>query len=88
MVTQTGTLQQVSALKWYHQIDLGNGVVTLESTIAHTSCWQPAESFKGKTVLISARGMDFSFEPNGVGPRVLATDSFPGAAADGEQGRI
>jgi tRNA (mo5U34)-methyltransferase len=81
MVTQTGTLQQeVQALKWYHQIDLGNGVVTpgVDNSPRKLQRLQLPESFKGKTVLdVGAWDGFFSFEAERRGAeRVLATDSF------------
>ena len=81
MVTQTSTLQQeVAALKWYHQIDLGNGVVTpgVDNSPRKLQRLRLPESFKGKTVLdIGAWDGFFSFEAERRGAkRVLATDSF------------
>lgn len=72
--------RQVDAIKWYHTIDFGNGVVSrgLDNTPDKLRRLRLPESFAGKTVLdIGAWDGFFSFEAERRGAtRVLATDSF------------
>ena len=73
-------LQQVTALRWFHQIPLGNGVVTpgVDDTAAKLQRLKLPESFQGRTVLdIGAWDGFFSFEAERRGAsRVVALDSF------------
>src|SRR5687767_7041136 len=70
--------QEVESLWWYHNIDLGHGVVTpgVDNTPRKLKKLKFPESFKGKTVLdIGAFDGFFSFEAERRGAeRVLATD--------------
>ncbi len=72
--------QQVEAIKWYHTIDFGGGVVSrgLDNTPDKLRRLKLPDSFAGKTVLdIGAWDGFFSFEAERRGAaRVLATDSF------------
>jgi tRNA (mo5U34)-methyltransferase len=71
---------QVSAIHWHHQIDLGSGIVTpgQDNTQRKLKRLKLPTSFKGKTVLdIGAWDGFFSFEAERrQAARVLATDSF------------
>ena len=73
-------LQQVTAIRWFHRIPLGNGVLTpgLDDTQAKLRRLQLPPSFAGKTVLdIGAWDGFFSFEAERRGAsRVLAVDSY------------
>ena len=72
--------KQVEAIRWFHRIDLGHGVVTpgLDDTPAKLARLKLPESFAGKSVLdIGAWDGFFSFEAERRGAsRVLAVDSF------------
>ncbi len=72
--------RKVAALRWYHTIDLGNGIVTpgIDSTPERLLRLDLPGSFAGKTVLdIGAWDGFFSFEAERRGAaRVLATDSY------------
>jgi tRNA (mo5U34)-methyltransferase len=71
---------RVEALRWYHTIDLGNGVVTkgADDTPQRLRRLSLPESLKGQTVLdIGAWDGFFSFECERRGAaRVVATDSY------------
>ncbi len=71
---------EVSRIKWFHRIDLGNGVVTpgVDDTPRKLPTLHFPDDLRGKTVLdIGAWDGFFSFEAEGRGAsRVLATDSF------------
>jgi tRNA (mo5U34)-methyltransferase len=72
--------REVAATKWWHTIDLGNGVVTpgIDPTPARLRELQIPDDLTGLTVLdIGAWDGFFSFEAERRGAsRVLATDSF------------
>ena len=72
--------RKLSAIHWFHQIDLGNGVVTpgSENTARLLKRLRMPESLAGKTVIdIGAWDGYFSFDAERRGAaRVLATDSF------------
>lgn len=72
--------EQVSEIKWFHQIDLGNGVVTpgLDQSARKLESLQLPKDLSGKTFLdIGAWDGFFSFEAERRGAsRVLATDSY------------
>ena len=72
--------REVAARKWWHTIDLGNGVVTpgLDPTAARLRELQIPDDLTGLTVLdVGAWDGFFSFEAERRGAsRVLATDSF------------
>jgi tRNA (mo5U34)-methyltransferase len=72
--------RDVAATKWWHTIDLGNGVVTpgIDPTPARLRELQIPDDLTGLTVLdIGAWDGFFSFEAERRGAsRVLATDSF------------
>ena len=72
--------QQVNQIKWYHSIDLGNGIVTpgYDNSTKKLNRLKFPDSLAGKTVLdIGALDGFFSFEAERRGAkRVLATDSF------------
>jgi tRNA (mo5U34)-methyltransferase len=72
--------RQVAGLPWFHQIDLGNGIVTPgpDRTAAKLQTLDLPADLSGKTVLdIGAWDGFFSFEAERRGAaRVLATDSF------------
>lgn len=78
-MTREALLQQVTAIRWFHRINLGNGVVTpgLDDTPAKLRRLKLPESFAGKTVLdIGAWDGFFSFEAERRGAsRVVAVDS-------------
>src|SRR5215831_10985883 len=73
--------KEVSALHWFHRIDLGNGIITPGQDIDGETKIEfnkiPTD-LRGKTVLdIGAWDGLFSFEAERRGAaRVLATDSF------------
>jgi len=71
---------QISAIRWFHSIDLGNGVITpgIFDTAAQLPRFHIPDDFTGKTVLdIGAWDGFYSFEAERRGAkRVLATDSF------------
>ncbi|MES1166466.1 MAG: methyltransferase type 11, partial [Pseudomonadota bacterium] len=71
---------QVAAIRWFHRIDLGNGVVTPgpDDTAAKLARLKLPESFAGQSVLdIGAWDGFFSFEAERRGARrVVAVDSF------------
>jgi tRNA (mo5U34)-methyltransferase len=72
--------REVSAIKWWHTIDLGHGVVTpgVDPSAARARQVRFPEDLTGKTVLdIGAWDGYFSFEAERRGAsRVLATDYF------------
>jgi tRNA (mo5U34)-methyltransferase len=72
--------QRVDALRWYHTIDLGNGVVTrgVDDTPLRLSRLDLPASFAGQTVLdIGAWDGFFSFEAERRGAaRVVAADHY------------
>jgi tRNA (mo5U34)-methyltransferase len=74
------TQDQISAIRWFHSIDLGNGVITpgIFDTAAQLPRFHIPEDLRGKTVLdIGAWDGFYSFEAERRGAkRVLATDSF------------
>lgn len=73
-------LREMNAIHWFHQIDLGNGVVTpgSENTVRLLKRLGMPASLAGKTVIdIGAWDGYFSFDAERRGAaRVLATDSF------------
>lgn len=73
-------VEQVAALRWFHRIDLGEGVVTpgLDDTPAKLRRLKLPPDLRGKTVLdIGAWDGFFSFEAEKRGAdRVVAVDSF------------
>ena len=79
-MTREELLQQVTAIKWFHRIPLGNGVLTpgLDDTPAKLKRLRLPENFSGKSVLdIGAWDGFFSFEAERRGAsRVVAVDSF------------
>ena len=72
--------QQVAAIRWFHRIDLGEGMVTpgLDDTAAKLRRVRLPEDLRGRSVLdIGAWDGFFSFEAERRGAsRVLAVDSF------------
>lgn len=72
--------KRVAAHRWFHRIDLGNGLVTpgLDDTAAKLQRLKLPADFTGKTVLdIGAWDGFFSFEAERRGAsRVVAVDSF------------
>jgi tRNA (mo5U34)-methyltransferase len=79
-MTKTELTDQVNRIKWWHQIDLGNGVTTpgLDSTIERLKYLGLPADLSGKSVLdIGAWDGAFSFEAERRGAsRVLAMDEF------------
>ena len=71
---------KVAAIRWYHSIDLGGGIITpgADNTPERLARLDLPESFAGKTTLdIGAWDGFFSFEAERRGAtRVLATDSY------------
>lgn len=72
--------KQVRKIKWYHRIDLGNGIITpgTDNSPRKLAALGFPRSLAGKTVLdVGAWDGFFSFEAERRGAaRVLATDSF------------
>jgi|SRR5579863_1287331 len=72
--------QEVNKITWFHQIDLGNGIVTpgCDKSRAKLARLHLPQSFEGLSVLdVGAWNGFFSFEAERRGARrVLATDSF------------
>jgi tRNA (mo5U34)-methyltransferase len=72
--------REVESIRWYHQIDLGQGVVTpgTDNTAKKLGRIQMPPVLRGKTVLdVGAWDGFFSFEAERRGAdRVVATDSF------------
>ena len=72
--------QQVNQIKWYHSIDLGDGIITpgYDNSAKKLNRLNLPASLAGKTVLdIGALEGFFSFEAERrEAKRVLATDSF------------
>jgi hypothetical protein len=79
--------REVNAIKWWHAIDLGNGIVTPgpDPTPARVSELQIPRDLTGLSVLdVGAWDGFFSFEAERRGAsRVLATDSFAGGREAG-----
>jgi tRNA (mo5U34)-methyltransferase len=79
-LTREQLLQQVTALRWFHRIPLGQGVLTpgLDDSQAKLKRIQLPASLAGKTVLdVGAWDGFFSFEAERRGAsRVVAMDSF------------
>jgi tRNA (mo5U34)-methyltransferase len=71
---------QISAIRWYHSIDLGNGIITpgISNTAAQLRRFHIPQDLTGKTVLdIGAWDGFYSFEAERRGAkRVVATDSY------------
>ncbi|ACB76983.1 class I SAM-dependent methyltransferase [Opitutus terrae] len=84
-MTREELQQQVEAIRWFHQIPLGQGVITpgVDDTRAKLRRLRLPDSFAGQTVLdIGAWDGFFSFEAERRGAaRVLATDSFSWSGA-------
>lgn len=80
MPSREALLQQVTAIRWFHRINLGHGVVTpgIDDTPAKLARLKLPDSFAGKSVLdIGAWDGFFSFEAERRGAsRVMAVDSF------------
>jgi len=79
-VNRSDTAAQVAALRWYHTIDLGNGIVTpgIDQTPLRLAELDLPASLAGKTVLdIGAWDGFFSFEAERRGAvRVVASDHY------------
>ncbi len=79
-MTSADLQSRVDAIRWYHTIDLGGGVVTrgVDDSPLRLARVQLPESFQGKTVLdIGAWDGFFSFECERRGAaRVVAADHF------------
>lgn len=79
-MTREELLQQATAIRWFHRIPLGHGVITpgLDDTPAKLRRLHLPESFAGRTVLdIGAWDGFFSFEAERRGAsRVVAVDSY------------
>ena len=80
MTAREELLKEVNAVRWFHRIPLGQGIVTpgVDDTAAKLARLKLPESFSGKTVLdIGAWDGFFSFEAERRGAsRVLAVDSY------------
>jgi tRNA (mo5U34)-methyltransferase len=80
MTAREELLQQVVAIRWFHRINLGHGVLTpgIDDTPAKLARLRLPESFTGRSVLdIGAWDGFFSFEAEKRGAsRVMAVDSF------------
>src|SRR6266568_391577 len=83
--------REIAQYKWYHSIDLGNGIITpgQDKSAKKLSRLGFPDSLAGKTVLdIGAWNGFFSFEAERRGAkRVLATDSFAWQMSDGWGGK-
>jgi tRNA (mo5U34)-methyltransferase len=79
-ITRQALLDQVSRIKWFHQIDLGQGIVTPgpDKSARKLEALRIPEDLRGKSFLdIGAWDGFFSFAAERRGAtRVLATDSF------------
>ena len=79
-VNRSDTAAQVAALRWYHTIDLGDGIVTpgVDKTPVRLAELDLPPSLSGKTVLdIGAWDGFFSFEAERRGAvRVVASDHY------------
>lgn len=79
-MTRGELLEEVAAIRWFHRIDLGQGVVTpgIDDTPAKLRRLKLPASFAGKSVLdIGAWDGFFSFEAERRGAgRVVAVDSY------------
>jgi tRNA (mo5U34)-methyltransferase len=79
-VTKDELQRDIGKIRWWHQIDLGNGIVTPggDTTLRRIADLGLPEDLSGKSVLdIGAWDGAFSFECERRGAaRVLATDSF------------
>jgi len=84
--------EEVAKVRWFHTIDLGNGIVTpgVKDTCSQVKTLQLADNLSGMSVLdIGAWDGFFSFEAEHRGAsRVVATDSFvwQGKAWGGKSG--
>lgn len=78
--TNSNLLEEVSQIRWFHQIDLGNGIVTpgMIDTKKSLLNYKLPSDLSGKTFLdIGCWDGFFAFEAERRGAkRVLATDSF------------
>jgi tRNA (mo5U34)-methyltransferase len=76
----TPITERVSAIKWFHRIDLGNGIITQaeRDTFAKIAALHIPQNLTGKTVLdVGAWDGAFAFECERRGARsVLATDHW------------
>ncbi|MHC4083278.1 MAG: methyltransferase domain-containing protein, partial [Planctomycetota bacterium] len=81
-----GLRQQVGKIRWYHRIDLGDGVVTpgVDPSPQKLERLHLPEDLSGQTVLdVGAWDGFFSFEAERRGAaRVLATDSYAWSGVD------
>jgi tRNA (mo5U34)-methyltransferase len=71
---------EIANVNWYHQIDLGDGIVTpgVDNTLSRMAALELPSDLSGKSVLdIGAWDGFFSFEAERRGAgRILATDSY------------
>ena len=71
---------EIANVNWYHQIDLGDGIVTpgVDNTLSRMAALEIPSDLSGKSVLdIGAWDGFFSFEAERRGAgRILATDSY------------
>src|ERR1700730_3430554 len=79
-MNRTELAQEVERIRWFHTIDLGNGIITpgQNRTLGRLPGLFVPDSLAGKTVLnIGAADGFFSFEAERRGAsRVLSTDIF------------
>ena len=72
--------REVESIKWFHQIDLGNGIITpgIDNTRTRLEMLSLPGDLRGRSVLdICALDGAFSFEAERLGAnRVMAVDSF------------
>jgi tRNA (mo5U34)-methyltransferase len=92
MMDKQALQAEIDKIDWWHQIDLGQGIITPgpDQSALKMTFWDFPDSFAGKTVIdIGAWNGAFSFEAERRGASdVLATDHFcwSGPGSDGKPG--
>jgi tRNA (mo5U34)-methyltransferase len=92
MMDKQALQAEINKVEWFHQIDLGQGIITpgADQSAAKLAFYDFPDSFAGKTVIdIGAWNGAFSFEAERRGASdILATDHFcwSGPGPDGKPG--